>query len=154
MAEFTPARLQAVNDVPRGDSWRYEPKFDGYRGLLVNGASGKGSVWSRNNKDLGRFFPELLDLASRLPRATVLDGEIVMPTPTGVSFITLQRRLTAARGDSPVAFIAFDILRCGDDLRGQTGYVVDGRSRADVNSATVPRVYRGSLGTTSFRGRL
>ena len=52
MATFTPARLQAVKQIPSGRGWLYEPKFDGYRGLLATSEAGKGSVWSRNNKDL------------------------------------------------------------------------------------------------------
>ena len=119
MAAYAPARLQAVKDLPLGEGWLYEPKFDGYRGLLMNSPSGKGSVWSRNDKDLGRWFPELIALATRLPRGTVLDGEIVMPTESGVSFLALQRRLASLGRDTPVAFIAFDVLRCGDDLRAE-----------------------------------
>ena len=114
---FVPARLQSVKEIPTGPGWLYEPKLDGYRGLLVSSEGGKGSLWSRNDKDLGRFFPELIALASRMPRATVLDGEIVMPTAAGVSFLALQQRLAAIGRESPVAFIAFDVLRSGDDLR-------------------------------------
>ncbi|HET7419800.1 MAG TPA: hypothetical protein VFL27_05425 [Candidatus Dormibacteraeota bacterium] len=120
MSDYTPARLQAVKELPRGRGWTYEPKFDGYRGLLVNSSSGKGSVWSRNDKDLGRWFPELTTLASRLPRATVLDGEIVMPAEGGVSFLALQRRLVSMGSGSSVAFVAFDVLRCDADMRSQT----------------------------------
>jgi len=117
MSEYAPARLMPVKALPAGGDWLYEPKWDGYRGLLVNSASGRGSLWSRNDKDLGRWFPELVELAGRLPRGTVLDGEIVMPTSSGVSFIALQRRLASGGRDSPVAFIAFDVLRVGDDAR-------------------------------------
>ena len=120
MSEYAPARLQAVKELPRGRGWTYEPKFDGYRGLLVNSASGKGSVWSRNDKDLGRWFPELIGLAGRLPRATLLDGEIVMPTDGGVSFLALQRRLASMGNGASVAFVAFDVLRCDADLRSHT----------------------------------
>ena len=120
MPDYSPARLQAVKSLPVGPGWIYEPKWDGYRGLLVTSSTGRGSVWSRNGKDLGRYFPELIDLAQRLPRDTVLDGEIVRPTDTGVSFIELQQRLfapAAASRESPAAFIAFDLLRGGEDMR-------------------------------------
>jgi ATP-dependent DNA ligase len=125
MPTFTPARLLAVKEIPQGADWLYEPKFDGYRGLLVSNARRAGSVWSRNAKDLGRFFPELVELASRLPPDTVLDGEIVRPTETGVSFIQLQRRLMVRHSErekvgreSPVAFVAFDLLqRRSEDIR-------------------------------------
>lgn len=120
MGEFTPARLQSVEELPAGPSWLYEPKLDGYRGLLVNDSKGRGSVWSRNDKDLGRWFPELVEMAARLPRETVIDGEIVMPTETGVSFVALQRRLALQGRESAVAFVAFDILRSVEDTRRQT----------------------------------
>src|SRR2546428_10788892 len=94
MPTLSPARLIAVKEIPNGAGWLYEPKFDGYRGLLVSKARRAGSVWSRNAKDLGRFFPELVELASRLPPDTVLDGEIVRPTESGVGFIPLQKRPT------------------------------------------------------------
>ena len=125
MPTFAPARLLAVKDVPSGEGWLYEPKFDGYRGLLVSNSRGVGSVSSRNAKDLGRFFPELIELAGRLPTGTVIDGEIVSPIETGVSFIQLQQRLVVpikereriAR-EAPVAFIAFDLLQHrGQDTR-------------------------------------
>ena len=119
MGEFAPARLQAVKALPFGTGWLYEPKLDGYRGLLVSNSNGKGSLWSRNDKDLGRWFPELVALAGRLPAGTILDGEIVMPTDTGVSFMALQRRLALLGRDSPVAFVAFDLLRQNEDLRQQ-----------------------------------
>src|SRR2546429_7703280 len=120
MAALAPARLLSVKELPAGRAWLYEPKWDGYRGLLVRSSSGRGSLWSRNQKDLGRFFPELVALAERLPKDTVLDGEIVRPTANGVSFIELQQRLFArasAGQERPAAFIAFDVLRRGQDLR-------------------------------------
>ena len=126
MPTFTPARLLAVKGIPHGADWLYEPKFDGYRGLLVSNARRAGSVWSRNAKDLGRFFPELVEVASQLPPDTVLDGEIVRPIESGVSFIQLQQRLMVRHSErekvareSPVAFVAFDLLqRRGEDIRG------------------------------------
>ena len=125
MPTLTPARLLAVKEIPNGEGWLFEPKFDGYRGLLVSNERRKGSVSSRNAKDLGRFFPELVELASRLPADTVLDGEIVRPIDSGVSFIQLQQRLAIPNNEreriaheSPVAFVAFDLLQHrGQDTR-------------------------------------
>src|SRR6266581_933499 len=118
MPTFAPARLLAVKEVPSGEGWLYEPKFDGYRGLLARNSRSGGSVSSRNAKDLGRFFPELIELAGRLPADTVIDGEIVRPIETGVSFIQLQQRLAVPNKErqgiareAPVAFVAFDLLQ-------------------------------------------
>ncbi len=98
MPTFAPARLLAVKEVPSGGGWLYEPKFDGYRGLLARNSRSGGSVSSRNAKDLGRFFPELIELAGRLPADTVIDGEIVKPIETGVSFIQLHPASAAPSG--------------------------------------------------------
>ena len=127
MPTLSPALLIAVKEIPHGTGWLYEPKLDGYRGLLVSNAKRAGSVWSRNAKDLGRFFPELVDLAARLPADTALDGEIVMPTQSGVSFVQLQQRLMVRQSERekagrelPAAFVAFDLLRDrGEDIRGE-----------------------------------
>jgi len=127
MPPLSPARLIAVKEIPHGTGWLYEPKLDGYRGLLVSNAKRAGSVWSRNAKDLGRFFPELVDLAARLPADSALDGEIVMPTQSGVSFVQLQQRLMVRQSERakagrelPVAFVAFDLLRSkGEDIRSE-----------------------------------
>ena len=127
MPTLSPARLIAVKEIPHGTGWLYEPKLDGYRGLLVSNAKRAGSVWSRNANDLGRFFPELVDLAARLPADSALDGEIVMPTQSGVSFVQLQQRLMVRQSERakagrelPVAFVAFDLLRGrGEDIRSE-----------------------------------
>jgi ATP-dependent DNA ligase len=37
--------------LPRGSAWRYEPKFDGFRGLLWRSQSGVVRLLSRNVKD-------------------------------------------------------------------------------------------------------
>ncbi len=116
MPTLSPARLIAVKEIPHGAGWLYEPKLDGYRGLLLSNPKRAGSVWSRNGKDLGRFFPELVEMAARLPADTALDGEIVMPTESGVSFVQLQQRLMVRQSgrekagrELPVAFVAFDL---------------------------------------------
>jgi ATP-dependent DNA ligase len=117
MNEFSPARLAVATELPRGSGWAYEPKFDGYRCLLGRDAHGRPFALSRNRKDLARYLPELLRLAEGLPVGTMVDGEAVKPTPEGVSFTHLQRRLMLPIGDrdaestrAPAALVAFDLL--------------------------------------------
>jgi len=125
MLDISPARLAVARDIPRGPGWLYEPKFDGYRCLMGRDQQGRPFVLSRNRKDLGRFFPELTQLAQGLPAGSIVDGEIVKPTPDGISFIELQRRLAvwirerkAESRRAPVALLAFDLLSDGtEDLR-------------------------------------
>ena len=65
------ALAKAVDAIPAeaalpGGS-RYEPKWDGYRACALVGA-GEVSLYSRQGKDLSRYFPELLEaLAGQVP---------------------------------------------------------------------------------------
>ena len=70
------ARLEST--LPRGPEWRYEPKLDGFRGLLWRSNTGVARVLSRNLKDLSVSFPEVVRVAAALPLDTVIDGEIVI----------------------------------------------------------------------------
>jgi ATP-dependent DNA ligase len=66
------ARLERT--LPRGDAWRYEPKLDGFRGLLWRRDGTAIQLLSRNVKDLSPWFPELIEAGRALPPNTVLDG--------------------------------------------------------------------------------
>jgi ATP-dependent DNA ligase len=116
------ARLETA--LPRGPEWIYEPKLDGFRGLLWRSSSGV-RLLSRNLKDLSQSFPELVRAAEAMPPDTVIDGEIVIADAEGNSdFGALQRRLSAGRRgaekaahERPAVLLAFDVLRdAGVDL--------------------------------------
>ena len=77
------ARLQA--SLPRGDHWCYEPKFDGFRGLLWRAPNGAVHLLSRNLKDLSPSFPELICAGDALATGTLVDGEIVIADAAGRS---------------------------------------------------------------------
>ena len=68
------ARLEST--LPRGPEWRYEPKLDGFRGLLWRSRAGTARVLSRNLKDLSVSFPELVRAAEALPLDTVIDVKL------------------------------------------------------------------------------
>src|SRR5436190_4067943 len=111
------ARLE--HRLPRGDLWCYEPKLDGFRGLLWRAPSGSVHLLSRNQKDLSQAFPELVQAGRDLPLDTLVDGEIVIADADGRSnFGALQERLGKARRDaarealdSPAVLLAFDLVR-------------------------------------------
>ena len=63
--------------LPVGERWRYEPKLDGFRGLLWRPTETCMQLLSRNRRDLGPWFPEILRAASRLPICKLVDGEII-----------------------------------------------------------------------------
>ena len=85
---------------PDGD-FLFEPKWDGFRAIVFRGASDV-YIQSRDSRPLDRYFPELHDsLIDRLPKNCVLDGEVVIMTPHGLDFDTLQLRLHPAASRVP-----------------------------------------------------
>ena len=119
----------AGGDAPSGGQWVFEPKYDGIRIVAIVMGDSVGMI-TRNGHDKCRQFPEitdcLRDLARKIGRPLVLDGEVVALDPSGrpARFQDLQGRMhlldEAAVSDrsasAPAAFIAFDILVDGKDL--------------------------------------
>jgi ATP-dependent DNA ligase len=93
------------DDLPIRGDWVFEPKWDGFRGLLAKDGD-RVRLHSRNAKDLGRWFPEVVSRAKGLPDC-VLDGELVALDGERQDFELLQMAL--AGQSVPVAFIAFDL---------------------------------------------
>ena len=121
------AKLQT--DIPRGEGWLYEPKWDGFRAIVLRDGEAL-RIDSRNGQTLDRYFPEVVEqLRLALPERCVLDGEIVLAGERGLDFDALQQRIHPAASrikrlsvETPASFIAFDLLAVGDeDLRGAPG---------------------------------
>lgn len=117
-----PMLAKATADLPDGEGWIYEPKWDGFRALVFRDGD-ELYLQSREKKPLARYFPELVAvLLAQLPPRCVLDGEIVIATPRGLDFDALQMRLHPAASrikklseECPSAFVAFDLLALGDE---------------------------------------
>src|SRR5215471_20643132 len=62
-----PMLAQLEPRLPRGEAWRYEPKLDGFRGLLWRRTASAVELLSRNGRDLGPWFPELIHAGEKLP---------------------------------------------------------------------------------------
>ncbi|WP_278246975.1 ATP-dependent DNA ligase [Klenkia brasiliensis] len=115
------ALSKAVAEVPAADALPggcvYEPKWDGFRMVIVREASGT-ALWSRQGKDLTARFPDIARAATgQLPVGAVVDGEVVIWAGDRLDFGLLQRRLlTGLRGlpalvrANPASFVAFDVL--------------------------------------------
>src|SRR5438067_13043557 len=85
-----------VGELPSGDGWIFEPKWDGFRTLVFRDGD-ELFIQSRDEKPLDRYFPELIaPLKAQLPPRCVLDGEIVIAGKEGLDFSSLQLRLHPA----------------------------------------------------------
>ena len=113
---FPPMEAELVRELPEGDGWQYEPKWDGFRGVLEN-LDGELRLWSRNGRPLLRYFPELRPLGERLPPGSALDGEIVIARDGALDFDSMQTRLHPAESrirklsaEIPAEYVVFDLL--------------------------------------------
>jgi ATP-dependent DNA ligase len=113
---FPPMEAELVRELPAGEGWVYEPKWDGFRGVLEN-VGGELRLWSRNGRPLLRYFPELSSLGELLPPRSALDGEIVIERDGALDFDAMQTRLHPAESrirklsaEIPARFVAFDVL--------------------------------------------
>jgi ATP-dependent DNA ligase len=108
-----PQLARSRAELPLGEQWLYEPKFDGFRAIaFVDGED--VVIQSRSGKPLGRYFPEL----SFPPGRYVIDGEIVIDAEDGQQdFGALQQRIHPAASriallavQTPARYVAFDLL--------------------------------------------
>jgi ATP-dependent DNA ligase len=107
---------QLVKELPDSNGWQFEPKWDGFRGVLETDG-GELALWSRNGRPLLRYFPELRPLGDLLPRHSALDGEIVISRDGVLDFDSMQLRLHPAESrvrklsaEIPAEFVVFDLL--------------------------------------------
>jgi ATP-dependent DNA ligase len=107
---------ELVDELPREGDWQFEPKWDGFRGIVENDG-GELAIWSRNERPLLRYFPELAPIGELLPAHSALDGEIVIERDGRLDFDAMQLRLHPAESrvrrlaqEIPAQFIAFDVL--------------------------------------------
>jgi len=122
-----PMLAKLATELPAGDGWLFEPKWDGFRAIVFRDRD-RFYIQSRDLRPLDRYFPELEAAFRRnLPARCVVDGEIVIATDDGLDFDALQLRLHPAASrvnklaaETPASFVAFDALAVdGDDLRSR-----------------------------------
>ncbi len=133
-----PMLAKPVAGIPTAAGLLYEPKWDGFRCLaFVDGDDVR--LQSRDTRDLGRYFPEVVAmLAEQLDRPCVLDGEVVIARGDRLDFEALLARIHPAQSrvrllaeETPAAYVAFDALAVdGQDLRQQP--FADRRARLEL----------------------
>src|SRR6059036_2791423 len=117
-----PMLSTAASELPSGDGWQFEHKWDGFRTLVFRDGDDI-LLQSRDEKPMNRYFPELLaPLAHALPERCVVDGEIVIVGAGGLDFEALLLRIHPAASrvkrlaaESPASFVAWDLLALGDE---------------------------------------
>ncbi len=119
------AKLQP--EMPTGEGWTYEPKWDGFRTIAAVADDGRVRLASRDGRPLGRYFPELIEaLEAGGDGSFVADAEIVRVADGSMDFDELQLRLHPAEsrvrklaGEIPTTLVVFDLLRhSGESLDG------------------------------------
>ena len=112
-----PMEARLVDELPTGDGWQFEPKWDGFRCLAFRDRD-RVELRAKSGKTLTRYFPDMAAaLAATKPKRFVLDGELAIPVGNSLSFDALQLRLHPAESrvrklaaETPAIFILFDIL--------------------------------------------
>jgi len=114
---FAPMEAKRVDRIPAGDTWQFEPKWDGFRAMVFRDGDDV-ELQSKAGQPLARYFPELIDAFRTLkPKEFVLDGEIVVPAGGRLSFDHLLQRIHPAASrirklaeETPAHYFAFDLL--------------------------------------------
>ena len=114
---YPPAEARSIAEIPGGQGWLYEPKWDGFR-CLVFRRGDKVLLQSKAGQPLGRYFPELVAAVGELPyEQFVLDGEIVIFSGGHLSFDDLLLRIHPAESrirklaaSTPATLMCFDLL--------------------------------------------
>ena len=114
---FPPMEAELVRELPAGDGWQYEPKWDGFRCLVFRDGD-EVVLQSKAGKPLTRYFPDVVEsVKSVRAKRFVLDGEIVVPVKRALSFDDLLQRIHPAESrvralseSTPALLLAFDLL--------------------------------------------
>jgi ATP-dependent DNA ligase len=117
-----PQLARSAKDLPSGDDWRYEPKWDGFRTIIFRDGSDV-HLQSRNGRPMNRYFPDVVEQVLSLPaQRLVLDGEMVVVVDGIQEFDLLSQRIHPAASrvellarETPAELVAFDLLAEGDE---------------------------------------
>ncbi|MDQ4072569.1 MAG: ATP-dependent DNA ligase, partial [Actinomycetota bacterium] len=115
-----PQLARSAKDLPEGDGWRYEPKWDGFRTIVFRDGDDV-HLQSRNGRPMNRYFPEVVEQVKALPlKKAVIDGEMIVVVDGIQEFDLLSQRIHPAASrvqrlaeETPAAFVAFDLLADG-----------------------------------------
>jgi ATP-dependent DNA ligase len=112
-----PQLARSARELPEGDDWRYEPKWDGFRTIVFRDGE-RVQLQSRNGRPMNRYFPEVVEQALALPaKRAVLDAELIVVVEGIQEFDLLSQRIHPAASrverlarETPAELVAFDLL--------------------------------------------
>src|ERR1700761_927991 len=112
-----PALASSIEKVPAGDRWIHEVKFDGYR-VQIHLANEAVKVFTRRGNDWTNRFKKIAGDAWHISAGSaIIDGEVIVPSETGVSDFSVLQNELRGKSDKLVLY-AFDLLHLnGFDLR-------------------------------------
>jgi ATP-dependent DNA ligase len=118
-----PQLARSAKELPVGEEWRYEPKWDGFRTVVFKEGD-EVQLQSRNGRPMNRYFPDVVEQVRGLSSdAVVLDGEIVVVVDGVQEFDLLSQRIHPAASrverlarETPAEYVAFDLLADGKKL--------------------------------------
>ena len=107
-------------ELPDGEGWQYEPKWDGFR-CLARRSGETVTLTSKSGKPLDRYFPEVVELLrTTKDEDYLIDGELIISLDDALAFDALQLRLHPAESRirklaaaTPAQFMVFDLLEIG-----------------------------------------
>ena len=143
VAFVEPMKAVLVDDLPKGDDWVYELKFDGVRALAMKRGR-EIELISRNAKDFTAKFPEVAKALAKLPcKEAVLDGEIAALDEEGRSSFQLLQARELSGERPPIFYYVFDLIQLdGKDLTGVP--LLKRKAMAKALLANVPDTVRFS----------
>ena len=117
-----PQLAKSARELPAGDDWCYEPKWDGFRTIVFRDGD-EVHLQSRNGKPMNRYFPDVVELVRELPaERLVLDGEMIVTVDGIQEFDLLSQRIHPAASrveklakETPAQLVAFDLLAEDDE---------------------------------------
>jgi ATP-dependent DNA ligase len=118
-----PQLAKSARELPEGDQWCYEPKFDGFRTIVFRDGDDV-QLQSRNGRPMNRYFPDVVEQVLELPQdRLVLDGEMIVVVDGVQEFDLLSQRIHPAasrverlREETPAELVAFDLLAEDDEV--------------------------------------
>jgi ATP-dependent DNA ligase len=134
-----PQLAKSSRDLPEGDGWRYEPKWDGFRTIVFRDGD-EVHLQSRNGRPMNRYFPDIVELVRALPaKRLVLDGEMIVMVDGIQEFDLLSQRIHPAASrverlakETPAQLVAFDLLAEEDQTLLELPYDERRKRLADV----------------------